>query len=398
MEDTVRPVLPVVMPEDPVNGKNERLESVLESALRGTRPVWLCTPEETENYFRAHRPKKGEEYRPVLFAAGLGEDGVNTGLTGLFRLLRGDQGLLEGYAGGVIADGMSDLYTKSAARELVFTANCAGCAFVGRPLVEATRTLSNFTISAQILSTDELTAYHQCAAVLVQEILSFRRNGPGNAAHFLSSREEERGEEMPGTLPADGRRPNLLVLHASLRKTSNTLALWHRTAEYLRDDLDIREISLQNGTLYDCAGCPYHTCLHYGERGSCFYGGSGIMAESVYPAVRRANGLVMICANYNDALSANLTAFINRLTALFRQVRFYDKALFAIVVSGYSGSDIIAEQLISALNMNKTFYLPAHFCMMETANNAGQALKLPGIEERIREFADRIRSTLCAEK
>ena len=203
MEDTVRPVLPVVMPEDPVNGKNERLESVLESALRGTRPVWLCTPEETENYFRAHRPKKGEEYRPGLFAAGLGEDGVNTGLTGLFRLLRGDQGLLEGYAGGVIADGMSDLYTKSAARELVFTANCAGCAFVGRPLVEATRTLSNFTISAQILSTDELTAYHQCAAVLVQEILSFRRNGPGNAAHFLSSREEERGEEMPGTLPAD---------------------------------------------------------------------------------------------------------------------------------------------------------------------------------------------------
>ena len=106
----------------------------------------------------------------------------------------------------------------------------------------------------------------------------------------------------------------------------------------------------------------------------------------------------MICANYNDALSANLTAFINRLTALFRQVRFYDTALFAIVVSGYSGSDIIAEQLISALNMNKTFYLPAHFCMMETANNAGQALKLPGIEERIREFADRIRSTLCAEK
>lgn len=56
----------------------------------------------------------------------------------------------------------------------------------------------------------------------------------------------------------------------------------------------------------------------------------------------------MLCPNYNDALSANLTAFINRLTSLFRTTRFYDKALFAVVVSGYSGSDIVAEQLIAA--------------------------------------------------
>ena len=184
------------------------------------------------------------------------------------------------------------------------------------------------------------------------------------------------------------------MLHASIRKTSNTLAIWNRTEEYLKDaPLEIRTISLQNGTLYDCAGCPYHTCLHYGEQGSCFYG--GIMAEEVYPAVREADALVMLCANYNDALAANLTAFINRLTALFRQVRFYDKALFAVVVSGYSGSDIVAEQLIAALNMNKTFYLPPRFALLETANNAGQALTLPGIEERIRDFAENIRRTLA---
>ena len=120
------------------------------------------------------------------------------------------------------------------------------------------------------------------------------------------------------------------------------------------------------------------------------------MAEEVYPAVREADALVMLCANYNDALAANLTAFINRLTALFRQVRFYDKALFAVVVSGYSGSDIVAEQLIAALNMNKTFYLPPRFALLETANNAGQALTLDGIEERISAFADNIRKTLTA--
>ena len=66
-------------------------------------------------------------------------------------------------------------------------------------------------------------------------------------------------------------------------------------------------------------------------------------------------------------------------------------------VSGYSGSDIVAEQLIAALNMNKTFYLPPRFALLETANNAGQALTLPGIEERIRGFAENIRGTLAGE-
>ena len=103
---------------------------------------------------------------------------------------------------------------------------------------------------------------------------------------------------------------------------------------------------------------------------------------------------MLLCPNYNDALSANLTAFINRLTALFRTTRFYDKAVFAIVVSGYSGSDLIAGQLITALNMNKTFYLPGNFCMLETANNAGAALKLSGIDERIADFAAMIQSAL----
>ena len=118
------------------------------------------------------------------------------------------------------------------------------------------------------------------------------------------------------------------------------------------------------------------------------------MVEDVYPAVREADAIVMLCPNYNDALSANLTAFINRLTSLFRTTRFYDKALFAVVVSGYSGSDIVAEQLIAALNMNKTFYLPGQFAMMETANNAGAAMQLPGIEKRMNAFAERIRETL----
>ena len=114
------------------------------------------------------------------------------------------------------------------------------------------------------------------------------------------------------------------------------------------------------------------------------------MVDEVYPAIRRCDALVMLCANYNDALAANLTACINRLTALFRQTRMYDKRLFGLVVSGYSGGDLLARQLISALNMNKSFFLPPRFCLLETANERGSLIKLPGINDRAAAFARRL--------
>ena len=68
--------------------------------------------------------------------------------------------------------------------------------------------------------------------------------------------------------------------------------------------------------------------------------------------------------------------------------------IFALVVSGYSGGDIVAEQVIDALNCNKHFILPPHFALMETANDAGAALRLPGIETRTAAFARNIRQAL----
>ena len=179
-----------------------------------------------------------------------------------------------------------------------------------------------------------------------------------------------------------------MVLHASNHRTSNTLALWAKCRERLENDCDITEIGLRNGTLEDCAGCPYTMCLHFGEKGGCFYG--GVMVQEVYPAIREADAVVLLCPNYNDALSANLTAAINRLTALYRATPFADKAVFAIVVSGYSGGDIVARQVVSALNMNKGFWLPANFCLLETANDAGTAVALPGIVERLDKFTENI--------
>ena len=102
----------------------------------------------------------------------------------------------------------------------------------------------------------------------------------------------------------------------------------------------------------------------------------------------------MVCPNYNDALGANLAAFINRLTALVMTHKFYDKCLFGIVVSGYSGGDLVAQQLISALNMNKTFRLPGHFSLLETANNPKEILEIEGIEKRAESFARTILKNL----
>jgi len=303
--------------------------------------------------------------RKILFVVPLGRDGVNRGYYEVLAWLRSGAKVLSGAVAGMVIDADSELYTKAAARELAVAANKAGCAFVGRPLVEGTASLDNFIIQAANMKTDRFGAYKKSARILAEQLLDFKWEGKET--------------------------PHLLVLHASNHKTSNTMDIWKAVRERL-DGVEIQEINLRNGTLEDCSGCPFQMCLHFGERGQCFYGGA--MVDDVYPAVKWADGILLLCPNYNDALSANMTAFINRLTALFRTTRFYDKAMFGIIVSGYSGSDLIAGQLVTALNMNKTFYLPGNFCMMETGNSPGSARKAPGIENRIEAFSLMIQKVL----
>lgn len=338
----------------PGGNVSPRLTPVLESALEGIRiqPLAaLSTPLEN---------------RPVLFAVSLDEGGINRHFYGLLAYLRTHPDCLRGCVGGVLVDGPGELYSKAAGRELVLAASLAGCAFPGRPLVETIGNLQNFTVQAKNAGCSLEEACRLAAADLVRRVLGFS--------------------------PPRRTRPRLLVLHASSRQTSNTLALWSRCRERLEGDCDITEIGLRNGTLADCAGCPYTACLHFGERGDCFYG--GVMVEEVYPAIRSADGVVLLCPNYNDALPANLTAAVNRLTALYRAAPFENTAVFAIVVSGYSGGDIVASQVVSAMNMNKGFWLPPGFCMLETANDAGTAVRLPGIQGRLEAFSGNILAQL----
>lgn len=335
----------------------QRLDGVLKHALAGREARTVRRAEELS----------GLEGQRLLLALPLGDTGVNLEYMRMLARLRKEPGLLRGCTGGLIVDGAGELYTKSAAAEGALALNMAGCALVGRPLVEGTGSLSNFAVQARNLGTELMGAYRHAARELADQVEGFA----------FPKRE----------------LPQVLVLHASSHHTSNTIALWSQVQAMLGNRCAVHEIGLRNGTLSDCSGCPYTMCLHFGEQGGCFYG--GVMQDEVYPAVRAADALVLLCPNYNDALSANLTAFINRLTALFRQTRFYDKAVFAIVVSGYSGGDTVARQVISAMNMNKSFYLPRNFALIETANDPGQALALPGIQGRLEGFAQNILDTLC---
>lgn len=341
----------VICPRD---GASPRLDAALAAALSGI-------PFETIDDAGALLPCQN---RRILFAVSVWDSGVNLAYYAILGKIRSHPHFFTGCVGALLVDGSCELYTKAIARELVFAANQAGCAFLGKPLVEATGSLQNFAVQAVLRKTDLSGAYHACARELAERLLCWQ--------------------------PMRKARPKLLMLHASNRKTSNTLALWDLLRPCLSSQLEITEIGLRNGTLADCNGCAYRACLHFGEQGSCFYG--GVIVDKVYPAIQEADAVLFLCPNYNDALAANLTACINRLTALFRTTPFYDKSLFGLVVSGYSGGDLVAQQLVSALCMNKAFFLPPRFCMLETANDAGSAVRLPGIHDRIHAFAG---SILC---
>lgn len=302
----------------------------------------------------------------LLFTVAVDAFGEDAALCALIRYLRAHPDCLRGATAAVIVDGATELDTKDIARRLIFAANAAGCAFPGKPLVEATGSLQNLAVLQKkngLPSPDE--TYRFAVSALVERLLS--------------------------EVPIKKERPKLLVLHASDRETSNTLALGELVTRQL-PGFEIETISLRNGTIHDCRGCSYTVCAHFAAQSGCFYGGA--MVEKVIPAILNADALLLLCPNYNDAVGANITAFINRLTGLTVSNALYGRSLYAVVVSGYSGGDLVAQQLLGALCLNKALSLPPRFCLIKTANDPGTALKLPHIEEETRAFAAAMRTRL----
>lgn len=302
----------------------------------------------------------------ILLSVNIDRTGINIELMKILKKISASgPDFFAGSSAVLYVVGDSELYTKSMARRIILYLNQAGVSFIGRPLVETTASMKNLVHLAMSKNLDVKNTALELSQDLINRLM--RDNPPKKDA------------------------PELLVLYSSNWDTSNTLMLWSRIKSLLHG-VNIKEIHIENGSVRDCIGCPYTTCKHYGQQERCYYG--GIMVTEVYPAVLSCDALLLLCPNYNDSISANLSAVINRLTALFRKTQFYDKYLFSIIVSGHSGSDLLAEQLISALNINKTFRLPANFAMMETANDPGDVLQLDDIDARISQFADNIKKSL----
>lgn len=346
--------LKIIVPGEP----SERLQKMTEYSIKGYNYDVIKSADKIKDI-------KGEK---VLFAVELKETGINIEhYNFLHNLISLRELSMQGCIGSVLINSENELFSRDVARKTIFYSNMSGCMFPGRPLCEATGSLKNLTTYQKSLKQD-----YSLEDILLME----SQNVVKRLVNFKSP-------EKPN--------PKILAIHASNYKTSNTLSLWNKVKSHL-SKFQINEIHIENGSVIDCRGCSYKTCKHYSESVNCFYG--GVMVEEVYPAIIEADALVMICPNYNDAVSANLTATINRLTSLFHKTKFYDKYLFSIVVSGFSGGDIIASQLISSLNINKTFILPPNFVLLETANDYGDIEKIVDIEEKAKLFADNMKSSI----
>ena len=85
------------------------------------------------------------------------------------------------------------------------------------------------------------------------------------------------------------------------------------------------------------------------------------------------------------------------MTALVLKQDLSDTYLAAVVVSGYSGGDLVARQLLGAMSLNRGCALPPDFCLMQTAHDPGDALKAFGVDELIDRFAARLKGELLEE-
>ncbi|TFZ40228.1 NADPH-dependent oxidoreductase [Soehngenia longivitae] len=301
----------------------------------------------------------------ILLAIELNSIGTNNNLNSMLdKLTQMSFNSLINSKASILIHSNYNNFTKTYAQQVIYLMNRLGCRFPGRPIVEANENLDNFIAMQKIYN------------LPLEEILLMKSQELGRK--LFSEQEFFRNK-------------NIVAIHSSNKETSNTLMLWDMVKDNLKD-LYVKDINLGNGNIIDCRGCGYKTCKYFGKQSKCYYG--GIIVEEVYPSILDSSTIVFLCPNYNDMLTANIVATINRLTALFRKTKFYDKRIFGVVVSGYSGSDALSKQLISSLNINKTFELPPYFSLEMTANDPGYINKIPNVQTTAKNFAEIIKRDL----
>lgn len=313
------------------------------------------------------------DFSRLMFACELNEVGRDSKIDALLIHLKRYFPLedrRETFYTGFVVRSKTDLYTKSYGRWLSTTLSALGANVIGKPLVEILPDYANFR-------TWQRSTGYSVDVIACQQLVAL--------AERISSAEHVRLY-----------RPKFLVLHACKEGTSNTLALWRMVETAMKSQgasFDLREIRIARGSILDCIGCPYEVCIQSAKQLDCVMGGQFV--EEVMPALDWADVVVWLCPNYNDSMSADLMAVINRMSGFYRTRVLSGKRVYSIIVSGNSGSDSVAHQLVGALTLNKGFGLPPYFAMNEIANEANSIQQLAGIKDRAQAFARRIIVNTC---
>ncbi len=270
---------------------------------------------------------------------------------------------LKGVTIAMLVKSNTVFHTKTYARELAWQLNGMGARIIGRPLVELLPFYDNLSTWQKKMDLPKETLY----ASLVLDL----------------------SKRLINTKPLRYKHPKVIVLHSSDEKTSNTLGLWRligKAIEKQSAKIDFKEVHIKRGSVTDCIGCPYEVCTSEAKELSCVLGGQFV--EEVMPSIAAADVLIWLCPNYNDTIGGDLIALINRMSGLYRTRDLSYKKVYGIVVSGNSGSDTVANQLIGSLVLNKGFQLPPHFCLSEIAAEPLSLLKKAGIDEKVTKFVD----------
>lgn len=304
----------------------------------------------------------------VLFVMDLNLIGVNNKALEFLEVLveNYDYDCFNDVVAAVFIKSRSELYTKSFSRKFITICNSLGISFIGHSLIEATASLDNYlTWQKTIDKTTREIALDMCL----------------KQANRLREYESIRYKKA-----------KVLVLHASSHENSNTMMLWNKIKDNIglklgsEHEIEIDELHVEDGTVLDCKGCDFTTCMHYAQTRSCFYGGP--MVKEILPKVEKADIIIFLAPNYNDSISAKLMAVVNRLTVLYRIMSFNKKKIYGVIVSGNSGGDCLAMQIVDALNINKGFHLPPSFSIMETANDPRAILKVKNLDSDIDKFVN----------
>ncbi len=255
-------------------------------------------------------------------------------------------------------------FTREAGIRYLYLTNRMGAHLPGRSLVEASQDLEN------------LDALSDALGATSEKILTGQLEGARK--RLLTPHEKKE-------------RPRLSVWTIGREGVSATRAVWDQVAQHLQG-VDYDLLSFGNQNIRDCRGCAYEICKKMGEQTRCIY--DDYVVESLYPSIEACDALLILAPNYNDMLPANIVSAINRMTALFRKRKFYDKRLFSIIVAGHTGAELLSRQLISALHVNKTFALPPCFSFEVRAHNVASVEGNPTLPSRAKLFAEHIQANL----